>query len=91
MQIREHLGSYLFWRAAAYNGNSEGPLKFIQCLMRQTTAARGPDVMFCELQIIALSYTPRFEGSFRQNDAQGIAHTPYRQFHSGIITSYNIA
>jgi hypothetical protein len=81
MEIREHLGSDLSGREATYNGNCEGSFQFIQCRVRQTTSRRGSDVTFCEFQIIALAYTPSVESGFRENDAQGVSHTSYRQFH----------
>jgi hypothetical protein len=90
MEIREHLSSNLPGREATYNSNRERSFQLIQCVVRQTTPCRGSDVAFREFQMIALAYTPSVESGFRENDAQGVSHTSYRQFHWTIVTCYNI-
>jgi hypothetical protein len=81
MEIREHLGSNLPGREATYNSNREGSFQLIQGGVRQTAPCWGSDVAFCEFQIIALANTPSVESGFRENDTQGVSHTPYHQLH----------
>src|SRR5882757_3142063 len=90
VQVGQDLGANLRRRKIPHDGERNGPLQLIQRLRRQAALSTRTHAFVGDLKLVALADTPRLEDRPRQNHAQRVADFANADFHSDIITSYNL-